>query len=124
MIEKICGVHKRPSKIVNRLEKYIKRYNTKESDIWCNHGNWQGKLEYASKEQYGEGIMATFEGINVRIPKKIDEYLTQKYGDWKSDLPEDEKQGHHYHYICDTARSYKEYIVKTSKHSVEFAKQS
>lgn len=122
LAERLMGVHKKPAKFVNRVERHIKQYSTKASEVWCNHGNWQGKLEYAPKEQYGEGNIAVFEGVSVRIPEMIDEYLTQKYGDWRADLPESEKQGHHYHYICDTEHSYKEYVLKSSKYRIEFSK--
>ena len=119
-VEKLCGIHKKPSKFVHRIENHIKQYPTDKAQIWCNHGNWQGKLEYAQKEQYGKGTVAKFEGLEVKIPEKIDEYLTQKYSDWRADLPVSEQQGHHYHYICDTKRSYKEYISKATKRVVRF----
>lgn len=41
-----------------------------------------------------------------------DEYLTQKYGDWRADLPEDQKVGHHYAEVIDLNRPYTDYIVK------------
>lgn len=111
-IEKMLLMHKNPSIFVKRLEGYISKYSVTESDIWCNHGNWQGKLEYAPKEQYGNGVWTVFEGLKVRIPERYDEYLTQKYGDWRADLPEEEKVGHHYHTICDPSRPYTDYIKK------------
>lgn len=117
--QKLFGVHRKPAKFVSRLEKYIAQYPTKNATIWCNHGNWQGKLEYAAREQYGNGIWAEFEGLHVRIPEKYDEYLTQKYGDWRADLPESEKVGHHYHYICDTERSYKNFTKEISKRKIK-----
>lgn len=120
--QKLCGIHRNPARFVARLEKCITRYPTDGSALWCNHGNWQGKREYAPGWQYGNGAWAEFEGLKVRIPEKIDEYLTQKYGDWRSDPPESEMVGHHYHYICDTERSYTEYILKSSERKVEFKK--
>ncbi len=108
--EKLFRIHKNPAKVVKRLEDCISSYSVNDSKLWCNHGNWQGKLEYAPKEQYGVGFFAEFEGLKVRIPERYDEYLTQKYGDWRADLPEEEKQGHHYHTVCDTERSYLEYV--------------
>ena len=121
--QKLCGVHRKPVKFVSRLEKHIAQYPTKDATIWCNHGNWQGKLEYAARAQYGNGIWAEFEGLRVRIPEKYDEYLTQKYGDWRADLPESEKVGHHYHYICDTERSYKSFTKEISKRKIKIKNQ-
>lgn len=109
-IFRLFGVHKRTAKILAKFDKLISAYPVKKSKIWCNHGNWQGKLEYAPMEQYGEGVVMTFEGLDVRVPEKYDEYLTQKYGDWRQDLPEDEKVGHHFYSIMDLDKSYIEFV--------------
>ena len=109
MSEKILGVSRRTSKYATELDRTVTKYNLNKSKLWCNHGNWQGNLEYAPRAQYGKGIFVEFEGIKVRIPEKYDEYLTQKYGDWRADLPEEEKQGHHYYEICDLSRPYTYY---------------
>lgn len=93
-------------------------YSTETSAIWCNHGNWQGKLEYAPKEQYGDGTWATFEGLKVRIPEKYDEYLTQKYGDWRAELPAEQQVGHHYAEVIDLNRPYTDYIVPLGKRKI------
>ncbi len=108
--ERLLGFHKNTSKTIQRLENIISSYSTDDSKLWCNHGNWQGKLEYAPRDQYGKGAWAEFEGLKVRIPEKYDEYLTQKYGNWRADLPEEEKVGHHYYEICDLERPYTEYF--------------
>jgi hypothetical protein len=63
-------------------------------------------LEYAQKAQYGKGADALFEGLKVKIPENFDEYLTQKYGNWKEDLPEDQKKGHHTYAKCDVETPY------------------
>ena len=88
----------------------ISSYSTESSAVWCNHGNWQGRLEYARKEQYGNGAIKKFEDIEVIVPELYDEYLTQKYGDWRSDLPEEEKIGHHFYSVMDLDKPYDEYI--------------
>ncbi len=62
------------------------------------------------KEIYGDGKKAIFEGIEVNIPEKIDEYLTIKYGDWRKEPPKEKQKSHHIADICDVNKSYKEYI--------------
>lgn len=107
---RILGVHKRTHRILCKFEKMISSYPTENSAFWCNYGNWQGRLEYAPKEQYGEGTLMNFEGISVSVPERYDEYLTQKYGDWKADPPEDDQVGHHYFSIMDLNNSYTQYM--------------
>ena len=97
---------------VEKLEDALTRYKGPRSDILCNHGNWQGNLEYAPREQYGNGKIATFEGLSVRVPEKYDEYLTQKYGDWRAELPQEQQVGHHYAEVIDLTRPYTDYIEK------------
>ena len=108
--ERAIGCHKRTQKIAKKIDSMISAYSVENSKLWCNHGNWQGSIEYAPKEQYGEGTWAEFEGLKVRIPKNYDEYLTQKYGNWRDDIPNEEKIGHHYYTICDLTKSYTHYI--------------
>ncbi len=109
------GVHKRTKKVLAKYEKLISAYPTATSRIWCNHGNWQGVREYFTREQYGDGIEMNFETIKVRVPEKYDDYLTQKYGDWRSDPPKDEQVGHHYYSVMDLNKSYIEYIKGENK---------
>ncbi len=107
---RMLGYHKRTAKTLEKLDRLISQYPVENSDIWCNHGNWQGKLEYAPRWHYGEGTCAIFEGLEVCIPQNFDEYLTQKYGDWRSDLPENQKKSHHYYLVCDVNKPYTKYI--------------
>lgn len=111
-IERILGFNYRTKYFIKKISKLISAYPTATSNIWCNHGNWQGKLEYAPRSQYGEGAWAEFEGLKVRVPEKYDEYLTQKYGDWRADLPKEQQIGHHFYEICDLNRPYTDYIEK------------
>ena len=101
--------------LVNYYEKLLLAYPCESSELWCNYGNSPSKLEYAPRTQYGEGVEAQFEGLRVIVPEKYDEYLTQKYGDWRADLPEDEKVGHHYAEVIDVNRPYTDYVVKQKK---------
>lgn len=107
---KLLGYHKRTAAVLSRLERRFCRYLPEASDIWCNHGNWQGKLEYAPRWHYGKGTWAVFEDLQVRIPENYDAYLTQKYCQWRDDLPASQKRGHHPYTVCDTQKSYTEYI--------------
>ena len=52
----------------------------------------------------------SFEGIDVRVPEKYDEYLTQKYGDWRADLPKEQQIGHHFYSVMDLNTPYTEYM--------------
>jgi len=107
---KAMGYHRRTGKTVRKLERLLAVYPTETSALWCNHGNWQGIKEYAPREQYGDGATARFEDLTVIIPERYDEYLTQKYGDWRADLPEEEKTGHHHTAIYDPDRPYTRYL--------------
>lgn len=99
---------KRPvSEAVRKYSEMVSRYPVSGSQLVCNHGNWQGKKEYAAKEQYGDGIPGVFEGLTVRIPQQYDAYLTQKYGAWREDLPESQKVSHHSCLVCDLNQSYR-----------------
>lgn len=107
---KLLGFHKITAKTIEKLENLYKQYPTKDSEILCNHGNWQGALEYAPAWYYGEGIFAEFEGLKVRIPENFDAYLTQKYGEWRKD-PEISKQKSNHNVVrCDINKSYLEYL--------------
>jgi lipopolysaccharide cholinephosphotransferase len=107
---RVMGLHKRSGRIAARLERVLMKHPVAGSELICNHGNWQGRLEYAPHWHYGAGSAAVFEGLRVRVPERFDEYLTHKYGDWRADLPEEEQVGHHYHTVCDTKRPYTDYI--------------
>ncbi len=103
-------ISRRSNRVVSAYTKMVSKYDCDQSSLICNHGNWQGKLEYAPREHYGEGIDSEFEGIVVRIPEQTDAYLRQKYGDYKKDLPVSEQRGHHNYTVCDCNRSYLEYM--------------
>ena len=107
---RFIGCRKRTAKILAKYERVIAAYPVSGSELVCNHGNWQGKLEYAPKEQYGKGGIAFFEGIEVRIPERFDEYLTQKYGDWRSDPPKEAQKSHHGVLAADADKPYTEYF--------------
>lgn len=106
----LCGYKKHTAEYVKQLIELISSYDLEKSELWCNYGNWQGKREYAPRSQYGGGAKAEFEGLSVRVPEKYDEYLTQKYGDWRADLPDSEKHGHHHYTVLDLNKPYTDYV--------------
>ena len=109
-VGRLLGWNRNIRKRVEKLDHLLSQYPLKTSKLWCNHGNWQGKLEYAPKWHYGEGQMAQFEGLAVRIPACYESYLEQKYGDYKQNLPKEQQVGHHYYEICDCGRPYTDYM--------------
>lgn len=110
---RILGYHKKTQKTLDKLSLLYRSYPLESSALWCNYGNYQGKLEYAPREQYGEGAVLEFEGMPIRVPEKYDEYLTQKFGDWRSDPKKEDQVGHHYYTVCDLHRSYVHYTDKS-----------
>lgn len=115
---RLFGVSKWTKGILKKYEQMIACCSVLDSEIICNHGNWKGKLEYVPKRYYGKGTRVTFENIQVRIPECYDEYLTQKYGDWRLELPLEEQKGHHYYEICDLERPYTYYIENISGNKI------
>lgn len=106
---RLLGYHKRTAKTLAQMDKLFSRYSPDTSEVWCNHGNWQGKREYAPRWHYGAGTELTFEGLTVRVPENYDAYLTQKYGDWRSDPPKEKQASHHSYKVCDVHRPYTDY---------------
>ena len=119
---KIFCYDRRIKENVECLENALSSYKEPQSEVLCNHGNWQGKLEYAPREQYGNGTWATFEGLKVRVPEKYDEYLTQKYGDWRAELPPKQQVGHHFAEVVDLNRPYTDYIEKLPNGKIRIKK--
>lgn len=110
---RLFGFHRRTQKTVRRLNRALVRYANPDSPLLCNHGNWQGTREYAPVSQYNNGTSALFEGVPVKIPEDYDAYLTQKYGNWRDDPPEDARATHHTTLCCDTARPYTDFVSPT-----------
>lgn len=103
------GICRRTDRVVRAFEKMVTRYPVEQSAVLCNHGNWQGKLDYASAEEFGEGAWMTFEGFRVRVPVLYDRYLRRKYGDYSLDPPLEKQVGHHYCTVCDCEKPYSFY---------------
>lgn len=100
------GMFRETSKYIQRYEKFISSWAYENSKMICNHANSISKKECALREQYGNGTWAVFEGLRVRIPEQYDTYLTQKYGQWREELPKEQQVGHHHAEIIDLGCSY------------------
>ena len=107
---RVLGYHKRTAKTLEEYEKLISKYPVKYSKIICNHGTWHAERDYIPVEYYGEGTDAVYEGVMVRVPEMTDQYLTCLYGDWRTPPVHDEQKGIHPHDVCDTEKSYTEYL--------------
>ena len=93
---------------VEKREKLFK--SVKPTDrVVNNSGAWLDK-EIIPKEWVQNTIQMEFEGINVNVSDKYDQWLTYVYGDYMSLPPENERVGHHYVDIFDMNKSYTEYI--------------
>lgn len=110
ILYRLFGYCKDTSLLMSRYDAFLSSCSVNGSQLICNHGNWQGKLEYAPAEQYGIGTMASFEGLSVRIPADYDAYLRQKYGDYSKDPPKEKQVSHHSYKVIDVTRPYTEYI--------------
>lgn len=106
---RLMGCHLRTDRIAAKYERMISRYPVEGSSLICNHGNWQGKLEYAPAEQYGAGLRARFEGLDVWIPEQYDCYLRQKYADYTAQLPPERQVSHHDFAVLDLGNPFTRY---------------
>lgn len=112
ILNRIFGFYSDTYKYIEECEKTISKSPVDESDVWRNYPDGTKGKEYEPKWFYGDGTVTTFEALQVRIPESYDEYLTNRYGDWRADLPEEQKVGHHYYEIMDLERPYTDYIEK------------
>ena len=98
------------------FEKYLRK-NLENGNVkskYCNFHNAKNNQLYMEVENYGQGTLVKFEGLEVIVPEKYDEYLTAYYGDWRAELPLEKQVGHHYYEILDLERPYTDYIKKTT----------
>lgn len=110
LLYRVFGMYHNTAKTIYKYNAFLSQYDLDTSEVWCNHGNWQGTLEYAPQQQYGNGTKMKFEGLTVCVPERYDDYLTQKYGDWRADLLPEQQVGHHSYAILDLNRSYTHYM--------------
>jgi lipopolysaccharide cholinephosphotransferase len=80
-----------------RIDKIMRKKKYEDCYYVANmQGAWFGR-EIVKREYFGNGTKAMFEGMEVMIPEKYDEFLTSIYGNYMK-LPPIEKQvGKHNH---------------------------
>lgn len=93
-------VHKHCSSIKYSKSKYI-----------INYCGAYGLRELSQRSIFASGREVKFEGIKVMVPKKVEKYLTDVYGDYMKLPPEEKRVAPHFH-ILDLEKSYKEYLNK------------
>ena len=120
ILYKLFGLYKNTVFYIAQYESFISSGNSDESDIICNHANSIDKRDYSPKWHYGNGVSVEFEGLVVRIPENYDAYLTQKYGEWRADLPSEEQKGHHYYVLCDLDKPYTSYFEYKNNGQAKF----
>lgn len=94
------------------FEHYLQKNGSTDNVQYCNFHNAKNNRLYMEYSYYGNGTIAKFEGIDVVIPEKYDEYLTAYYGNWRADLPPEQQVGHHYAEVIDLERPYTDYIER------------
>ena len=109
------GFHKCTGKNLARYDNMIQAYEY--TGFYCNYGNFRTDLEKIPKEIYGEGAVATFEGVQVRVPLQYDIYLRKKYGDYHKDPPIEAQVGHHYYVALNLHEPCKKYMSEKSRYN-------
>lgn len=107
---RFLGCHKRTTKILAKYEALISKYPVKGTKLICSHGTWYGERDYIPAEYYGNGAVAEYEGMKVRVPENCDAYLTCLYGDWRTPPAPEKRTGSHQCEICDTEKPYTHYL--------------
>ncbi len=70
------------------------------------------RIEQHRSEFFKENNKLDFDGLSLRVPNKIEEYLNNCYGDVSIDPPVEKQYPHHFVLAFDLNKSYKEYRFK------------
>lgn len=107
---RVLGFGRHTAQIAAAYTELISAWPTETSTLIANHGNWQGRLDYHRREQYGVGSYGIFEGLAVRLPADCDAYLKQKYGNYRQDPSPEQQKSHHRYRMLDPNRPYTDYL--------------
>ena len=98
--------------LIKAIDKSMQRIKYDDAYLVGAYLLWGGNKEAMPKHLYGEGKKVLFEGVEVVIPEKYDEYLTRRFGNYMALPPEDKRYGHHFHKGASVTISYKDYYKK------------
>lgn len=114
-VARVVYLFKTTQQVQAELENHYRKFNYYDCANVVIHGGAWKKKEIHPREQYGTGINAKFEGRNVIIPEKAEQYLKSQYGDWQKLPPEEKRVTHHFYDVIDTEKSYKYYVGENRK---------
>lgn len=86
-------------KLLRKIEDLCALYPFETSEITVNITGGYGEKEFISKKLYGQGAIAEFDGITVKVPENYKEYLEHFYGDYMQLPPKKERQIKDYYHI-------------------------
>lgn len=97
LLSAIIGVNKSfwQRLCLHQIKIICNEYPYQTSDyVSCYVGDYYIK-NIIPRKWIDETITVPFEGLNVKIPKMYEEYLTHYYGDWRQLPPEDKRDDRH-----------------------------
>lgn len=97
----------RALKKLDRLYTSLDYYTCETVVNYC--GAW-GSKEITPRSFFGDGRLADFDGIEVVIPVRAEEYLTRVYGDFMKPPPEEKRVSLHHDFVIDASKPYTEYL--------------
>ncbi|MGQ7685856.1 LicD family protein [Streptococcus suis] len=95
------------SLILNQLNQELKKYDGTNQQAFAGLDYPRFKKSFVKKEEIYPLKQVSFEGIDVNVFQKIENYLTRQYGDFMELPPEKDRVGH------------KPYIVDLGKYSLK-----
>jgi len=91
------------------LEKVMTKIPYDEAYYITNYLGGTSTRKVFTKDLFGEGRLVKFEGIDVLVPAKVEEYLTILYGDYMQLPPEEKRVSKHKNAGCDLNKPYYEF---------------
>jgi lipopolysaccharide cholinephosphotransferase len=82
--------------VVRRVNELCMTYKYEDSEYVANlNANFIRAKQHLLKSDFDERILAEFEGYQFYIPKGYDKWLTDVYGDYMKEPPENERESTH-----------------------------